>query len=86
MRLLDRAKSAAEQAAVKAKEGVEELQARRDLHLAYVELGKKAFALVEDDAVGHPELGPPVERVRAAKARLVEHGLDESDTDSDTAA
>ena len=83
MKLLDRAKSAAEQAAVKAKEGVEEIQARRELHLAYVELGRAAFALVEDEAIGHAELERPVDRVRAARARLAEHGVDETEEASE---
>ena len=79
MKLLDRAKSAAEQGAVKAKEGVEEIQARRDLHLAYVELGRAAFALAEAEAIAHADLERPVGRVRAAKARLAEHGVDETE-------
>ena len=40
MGFLDKAKAAAEQAAAKAKEGVEDVQTKRDLSAAYNELGK----------------------------------------------
>ncbi len=40
MGLLDKAKQAAEQAASKAKEGVEDVQPKRELSQAYNELGK----------------------------------------------
>ena len=47
MGLLDKAKLAAEQAVTKAKEGVEDVQTKRELGAAYGELGKKTFELVE---------------------------------------
>ena len=47
MKLLDKAKQAAEQAATKAKEGVEDVQTKRELNATYGELGTKAFDLVE---------------------------------------
>lgn len=72
MGLLDKAKAAAEQAAAKAKEGVEEVQTRRDLHSAYGELGEKAFELVEGGELEHAELEPRVERIRALKAKLAQ--------------
>ena len=40
MGFLDKAKAAAEQAAAKAKEGVEDVQTKRELSQAYNELGK----------------------------------------------
>ena len=43
MGFLDKAKAAAEQAAAKAKEGVEDVQVKRELGQAYGELGKKTF-------------------------------------------
>ena len=43
MSLLDKAKKAAEQAATKAKEGVEDVQQKRELGQAYGELGKITF-------------------------------------------
>lgn len=78
MRLLDKAKAAAETAAAKAKEGVEDVQARKDVHLAYVELGKKTFELVEAGTLPVGELEPLVARVRELKAKLDESGVPES--------
>ncbi len=47
MGFLDKAKQAAEQATAKAKEGVEDVQVKRELSQTYNELGKVAFELVE---------------------------------------
>jgi hypothetical protein len=63
MGFLDKAKAAAEQAAVKAKEGVEDVQVKRDLTQAYGELGRVAYALVQRGEITHAELGPLVARV-----------------------
>jgi len=64
MGLLDKAKAAAEQAAAKAREGVEDVQTKRELGQAYGELGKTAFELIERGDVSHPKL-----EVLAAKIR-----------------
>ena len=72
MKLLDKAKAAAEQAAEKAKEGVEEVQTRRDLHNAFGDLGKKTLELVQAGGIEHPELTPIVERVKELQAKLAE--------------
>jgi hypothetical protein len=69
MGLLDKAKQAAEQAAAKAREGVEDVQAKRDLSQAYTELGKAAFELVESGELSHPGLEAAAQRVRAAQER-----------------
>ena len=69
MGLLDKAKAAAEQAAAKAKEGVEDVQTKRDLGQAYGELGKATYRLVESGALANPELTVLVERIRALEAR-----------------
>ena len=47
MGLLDKAKAAAVEATAKAKEGVEDVQLKRELSQAHNELGKIAFELVE---------------------------------------
>ena len=47
MGFLDKAKTAAEQATAKAKEGIGEVQTRRELGQAYDELGKTTFELVD---------------------------------------
>ena len=69
MGLLDKAKAAAEQAAAKAKEGVEDVQLRRELTQAYNELGQTAFELVEAGEVSHPRLQQLVDNVRSLRAR-----------------
>jgi hypothetical protein len=80
MKLLDKAKLAAEQAATKAKEGVEEVQTKRDLHSAYGELGTKTFDLVESGDLVKPELDVLVERIRGLKAKLAEGEVEEAET------
>jgi hypothetical protein len=69
MGLLDKAKAAAEQAAAKAKEGVEDVQTKRDLSLAYGELGKVTFRLVEGGELSHAELSTLVEKIRTLETR-----------------
>jgi hypothetical protein len=69
MGLLDKAKAAAEQAAAKAKEGVEDVQTKRELGQAYNELGKAAFALVEGGEISHPRLQELAQKVRTLEER-----------------
>jgi hypothetical protein len=76
MGFLDKAKAAAEQAAAKAKEGVEEVQTRRELSQAYGELGKSTFELVENGEISDPRLDATVEKIKALKARLEEAGVE----------
>src|SRR5215212_6981349 len=70
MGLLDKAKAAAGQAAIKAKETAGELQTKRELGQAYDELGQKTFELIETGEVSAPALEPLAERVRVLKAQL----------------
>ena len=83
MGLLDKVKSQAEQAAAKAKEGVHEVQLRRELGQAYDELGKLAFELAEEHAIEHDRLLPLLERVRDLRARLAEHDATEPPVESE---
>jgi DNA-binding transcriptional regulator GbsR (MarR family) len=69
MGLLDKAKAAAEQATAKAKEGVEEVQAKKDLMQAYYDLGKTSFELVESNEVTHPRLEELAAKIRELNAR-----------------
>jgi hypothetical protein len=69
---LDKAKQAAEQAAAKAKEGVEEVQTKRELGQAYSELGKSVFELVEAGEISDPRLDASVEKIKALQAKLEE--------------
>jgi uncharacterized protein YoxC len=71
MGLLDRVKEQAEQTAAKAREGVEDVQAKRELSQAYNELGKSAYALVQSGEISHEELEPAVQRISALIAETV---------------
>jgi hypothetical protein len=70
MGLLDKAKAAAEQAATRAKEGIDEVQTKRELGQAYEALGQRTFELVESGEISNPALDAAVERVRTLKAEL----------------
>ncbi|HUZ16113.1 MAG TPA: hypothetical protein VMU72_08010 [Gaiellaceae bacterium] len=72
MGFLDKAKQAAEQAATKAKEGVEDVQQKRELSQAYGELGKTAFELVDAGEVSHPRFEATVAQIRDLNAKLAE--------------
>jgi hypothetical protein len=74
MGFLDKAKAAAEQAATKAKEGVEDVQAKRELSQAYHELGKAAYDLIESGAVSHAGLEAAAGKVRDATAKVSADG------------
>lgn len=63
MGFLDKAKAAAEQAKVKAQEGVEQVQAKKETTQAYWDLGHKAYELSRSGAISHPELEPLVQRI-----------------------
>jgi hypothetical protein len=69
MGLLDKAKAAAEQAAAKAKEGVEDVQTKRELSQAYGDLGRLAFGLVESGELSNDQLDALVARIRALEAK-----------------
>ena len=56
MSFLDKAKAAAQQAAAKGKEAVEDVQTARDLTQAYGDLGRKAYELASSGAISNPEL------------------------------
>lgn len=69
MGFFDKAKAAAEQATAKAKEGVEDVQAKRELSQSYSELGKIAFELVESKAISHPRLESLAAKIRGINDR-----------------
>jgi hypothetical protein len=74
MGFLDKAKQAAEQAATKAKEGVQDVQTKRELSQAYGELGQKTYELVTTGGLSRPELTPLVEKITALKAQDEQEG------------
>jgi hypothetical protein len=76
MGFLDKAKAAAEQAAAKAKEGVEDVQTKRELSQAHVELGKAAFELIESGELQNDRLQAIADRIRSLNERLEADGDD----------
>jgi hypothetical protein len=68
MGFLDKAKSAAEQAATRAMEGVEEVQAKRNLAQAYEQLGRTAFELLEAGQISHDRLNAQADEIRKLQA------------------
>jgi hypothetical protein len=67
---LDKVKANVQEAATAAKEGIEELQLKRDLGSAYGDLGRAVFDLVDKGELANPALDAPVERVRSLRAEL----------------
>jgi uncharacterized membrane protein len=74
MGFLDKAKQAAADAAVKAKEGVEDAQTKRELGQAYADLGKTAFQLIENGDLTDPRLDASVAKIRTLSAKLADDG------------
>jgi hypothetical protein len=74
MGLLDKAKQAAEQAATKAREGVEDVQTKRELGQAYNELGKTAFDLIERGELTHSRFDATAETIRTLNRKIVDAG------------
>ena len=72
MSLFNKAKQAAEQAAAKAREGVEDVQQKRELSQAYNELGKTAFDLLEAGEISSPRLEATAAKIRDLNAKLAE--------------
>jgi hypothetical protein len=71
---LDKAKAAAEQAATKAKEGVQDVQTKRELSQAYGELGQKTYELASSGAVSHPDLTELVDKITTLRAQEEQEG------------
>jgi len=68
MGFLDKAKEAAEQAATKAKQGVDDVQSKRDASQAYGELGRETYRLIEAGEISNPALDEIAAKIRAAEA------------------
>jgi hypothetical protein len=63
MGLLDKAKAAAEQATTRAKEGVEEVQTKREISQIYGELGRTTYELVRSGELSHPKIAPLADKL-----------------------
>ncbi len=70
MSFFNKAKQAAEQAAAKVQEGVEDVQQKRELSQAYGELGKTAFVLIESGELSHPGLDAGAAKIRELNAKI----------------
>jgi hypothetical protein len=74
MGFLDKAKQAAGQAAVKAREGVEDVQNKRELGQAYSDLGKTVFELMEAGELSDARFEDAAGKIRTLKAKLEDDG------------
>ena len=72
MSFFNKAKQAAEQAAAKVQEGVEDVQQKRELSQAYGELGKTAFGLIESGEISHSGLEAGAAKIRELNAKIAE--------------
>jgi hypothetical protein len=82
MGFLDKAKAAAEQAAARAKEGVDDVQAKRELSQAYNALGKTAFELIESGEIAHARLDAAAETIRAVTRKIADDGAEPQPADT----
>ena len=82
MGLLDKAKQAAEQAASKAKEGVEDVQTKRELSQAYNDLGKSTYELIESGEISNPRLDAAAAKIKALTEKLAAAGGSTTSDDS----
>ena len=70
MGLLDKAKAAAEQAAAKAKEGVDGVQTKRELSQAYGDPGKTTYELIAGGDLADPRLEAIAEKIRGLREKI----------------
>lgn len=64
----DQSKDATAVVVQKTRDGVEDLQQKRELNETHGELGRKAAELVRSGAIAHPDLTPFVERIDELEA------------------
>jgi hypothetical protein len=67
---LDKVKGNIRGTASKAREGIEDMQTKRELAQAYGELGRRAFDLIDAGKLQAKELDFDVERIRKLKAGI----------------
>ncbi len=70
MGLLDKAKAAAEQAATRAKEGVDDVQTKRELSQAYGDLGKSTYELIAAGDLTDPRLEASAAKIRGLREKI----------------
>jgi hypothetical protein len=84
MGLLDKAKQAAEQAAAKAKEGVEDVQTKRELSQAYNDLGKTTYELIGSGEVSNPRFDAAAAKIKTLTEKLAAAGDSSTGNGSDS--
>jgi len=84
MGLLDKAKQAAEQAAAKAKEGVEDVQTKRELSQAYNDLGKATYELIGSGEISNPRFDATAAKIAALTEKLAATGDSSTGDGSDS--
>jgi hypothetical protein len=67
MSFIDKAKAAAQEGVAKAKEGVDDMQSKREAGQAYGELGKETYRLIQAGEISHPALDPIAAKIQAAE-------------------
>ncbi len=70
MSFIDRVKNNIQDTAAMAREGIDDLQKKRELGQLYEELGRRAFELIESGKLQTDELDYDVERIRKLQAEL----------------
>jgi hypothetical protein len=79
---LDKAKAAAEQAAAKAKEGVDDVQTKRELSQAYNELGKTTYELIAAGDLTDARLAASAEKIRGLREKIDGDGAPVAEAES----
>src|SRR3954452_18336180 len=67
---MDKLKDATSTVVEKTREGVEDLQQKRELSETYGELGRKTAELAKSGAITHPDLTPFLEKIAELQAAL----------------
>jgi hypothetical protein len=80
--LLDKAKAAAEQAAARAKEGVDDVQTKRELSQAYGDLGKTAYELIAAGDLTDSRLEAGAAKIRGLREKTDGSGAPEAEPDT----
>ncbi len=70
MSFIDRVKNNIQETAAMAREGIDDLQKKRELGQLYEELGRRTFELIEGGKLQTDELDYDVERIRKVQAEL----------------
>ena len=82
MGFLDKAKAAAEQAAARAKEGVDDVQTKRELSQAYSDLGKNTYELIAGGDLTDSRLEAAAEKIRGLLEKIGGTSAPDAEPDS----